>query len=118
MKTILMKLATQFEKTVTQLSAESGCLPQCTVQEVEFKEIDLQLIVHSKNITSRCFIQIQCLQMGVRIIKETYLYDINNLIGELGGSLGFFLGISVVSLYDQITTYATRFHANFFIKTV
>ncbi len=34
-------------------------------------------------------------------LQETLLYDMNSLVGEVGGSLGLFLGLSLVNLYTQ-----------------
>ncbi len=31
--------------------------------------------------------------------RQTLLYDLNSLVGEVGGSLGLFLGMSLVHLY-------------------
>ncbi len=30
------------------------------------------------------------------------IYDLNSLVGEVGGSLGLFLGLSLVTVYQQI----------------
>jgi len=35
-------------------------------------------------------------------IKEAYFYDLNSLIGEVGGSLGLFLGLSLLATFDAI----------------
>ena len=35
-------------------------------------------------------------------IRESLIYDLNSLVGEVGGSLGLFLGMSLVALYKRI----------------
>ena len=39
----------------------------------------------------------------VVLIEDVVTYDFNNFIGESGGSLGFFLGASAITLYDLIS---------------
>ncbi len=36
-----------------------------------------------------------------RISREAWLYQLHNLVGEIGGCLGMFLGVSLVSLYQM-----------------
>jgi hypothetical protein len=36
----------------------------------------------------------------VRVMRQFYAYDVGNLIGELGGSWGLFLGASFITLFD------------------
>ena len=38
-------------------------------------------------------------------ITESLSYDFNNFVGEVGGSLGFFLGASAFTFYDLISSF-------------
>ncbi len=36
-----------------------------------------------------------------RVAREAWLYQLHNLVGEIGGCLGMFLGVSLISLYQM-----------------
>jgi hypothetical protein len=38
----------------------------------------------------------------VKVTTQFYAYDVGNLIGELGGSWGLFLGFSLITLFDLV----------------
>ena len=38
----------------------------------------------------------------VQVIKDSYSYDMQSLIGEVGGTLGLLLGLSFISVFDLI----------------
>ena len=42
------------------------------------------------------------------IEEEQFLYDFNSFLGEVGGSLGLFLGISLFSMYEWGTSMMRR----------
>ncbi len=44
-------------------------------------------------------------------MTERYLYTWTNVVGEVGGSMGLFLGASLVSLYRGALGAARRFAA-------
>ena len=44
----------------------------------------------------------------VKHIKEEVSYDFSNFVGEAGGSLGLFLGISLPSFFNFITYLAGK----------
>ncbi len=39
---------------------------------------------------------------GVLHKHEVLIYDMGDLVGDIGGFLGLFLGASIVSLYDEV----------------
>ncbi len=39
---------------------------------------------------------------GVITEKEILVYDLDDLLGNIGGSLGLFLGASILSMYDTL----------------
>jgi len=44
-------------------------------------------------------------------VTEAYFYDFNSFIGEVGGSLGLFLGLSLLAAFDAIAislSYCTK----------
>ena len=40
--------------------------------------------------------------------EEQMLYDFNSFLGEVGGSLGLFLGVSLFSMYEGLTSILRR----------
>ena len=36
-----------------------------------------------------------------QLVKEAWFYQLHNMVGEVGGCLGMFLGVSLVSLYQM-----------------
>ena len=53
---------------------------------------------------------------NLKTVKETYLYSVANLVGEVGGSMGLFLGASLVSLYEIVTGLARKTISSWFRK--
>ncbi len=49
------------------------------------------------------------LKVDFFLIRESLLYDYNSLVGEVGGSLGLFLGMSLVQIYNSGFTMLRRF---------
>ena len=45
----------------------------------------------------------------LRIEKEAYVYPLISFIGELGGSLGLFLGVSFLTIFDIFDTIVKLF---------
>ena len=48
----------------------------------------------------RFIIRIKLASTDLRIEKETYVYPTISFIGELGGSLGLFVGFSFLTVFD------------------
>ncbi len=42
------------------------------------------------------------------MLAERYLYGLSNLVGEVGGSMGLFLGVSLVTLFEAASGAAER----------
>lgn len=82
---------------------EADCLPPCIVHEFTAEPQPLNAMAFPlPGIDYKFFIQYQVSDDVIRVKKDQYVYDINNLIGEIGGSLGLFLGASLVSLWENI----------------
>ena len=47
-------------------------------------------------------LEIQLKSSNVYTIKDSIAYDLQSLIGEVGGTLGLFLGLSTMSFIDFI----------------
>ncbi len=45
---------------------------------------------------------------GVLLEKELLVYDLYDLVGNVGGFLGLFLGASILSMYDGVKQNALR----------
>jgi hypothetical protein len=52
--------------------------------------------------TNNSFLRIQLASPNVQYIEDSISYDAQSLIGEVGGTLGLLLGLSVMSIFDLI----------------
>ena len=48
----------------------------------------------------RSSVTIQYVNPYVQVIKDSHSYDMQSLIGEVGGTLGLLLGLSFISIFD------------------
>ncbi len=94
-----------------EVRMHTGCLRPCSHQAFTFNR---------RSLVSRSFLSsipagdnFTVLGIGLystneRNITETYLYNVSNLVGEVGGAMGLFLGISLVSVYEALTGLARK----------
>ena len=83
-------------KTIYEITQ---CKPQCVVAKYEVEKYHLASDIKYGDGIGDNYILFVYKNGDVTIVAETPFYDINNFVGEVGGSLGFFLGASLVSLY-------------------
>jgi hypothetical protein len=58
--------------------------------------------------THICSWKVVMMTETVKVTKQFYAYDVGNLIGELGGSWGLFLGFSLITLFDLVERLMTK----------
>ncbi|CAG0890777.1 unnamed protein product [Darwinula stevensoni] len=76
------------------------CPRRC--QSVRFRPIlETNNIGNSENMPS-AWINFYFPSMEVEVLEEQWSYDILEMLGELGGSLGIMLGFSLLSIYDLL----------------
>lgn len=56
----------------------------------------------SRPMLNRATLTIQYVNPYVQTIKDSHSYDMQSLIGEVGGTLGLLLGFSFISIFDLI----------------
>ena len=54
-------------------------------------------------------VKIQLASPSVQFIEDSYNYDAQSFIGEVGGTMGLLLGLSFLSLFDFIDSFLTHF---------
>ena len=64
-------------------------------------------ITHVEN-TNKAYVYIQLESPTVQNVFDSYAYDFQSLIGEVGGTLGLFLGLSTYSLVEFFTYFLER----------
>ncbi len=100
-----------FYNVVEHLSNQTatGCAMPCkkTTYEVRIKEEPPSLLVAANG--AQVYLQAS---MQVEHREEVLLYDFNNIVSALGGSLGLFLGFSCLSLF----TYTGRMAKKMYFK--
>lgn len=81
----------------------SGCLVPCSHHEydVDKKSYDAQLYSDFRPFNTTG-ITLSLSDTDVRVVRDAFLYGVDDLIGDLGGCLGMFLGISLVSIYQML----------------
>ncbi|CAG0886790.1 unnamed protein product [Darwinula stevensoni] len=82
----------------------SRCNQRCPrrCQSVRFRPIlETNNIGNSENMPS-AWINFYFPSMEVEVLEEQWSYDILEMLGELGGSLGIMLGFSLLSIYDLL----------------
>ena len=72
------------------------CLPPCLTMHINYKKIN-----HETNIKSWANVQFKFLD-EVTVYTSTNAYDMFSLVVDLGSSLGLWLGLSALSMYDYI----------------
>ena len=85
------------------LSAVSGCYPKCDQDKswIEIKD-SKKNIDWKKSWTSELFIEADA---DVEESREYLSYDLNDLVGSVGGYLGLFLGWSLLGLTIQVSVF-------------
>ena len=58
--------------------------------------------------STKAEVKIQLENPSVQNIKDSYAYDSQSLIGEVGGTLGLFLGLSTYSLVEFFTCFMEK----------
>ena len=91
--------------TITTVYNTTGCQPQCVVSQYDVQKYHLASNIQYRESTESThghnIIFLVYKNGAVSIETQAPFYDINNFIGEVGGSLGFFLGASLISLFDK-----------------
>ena len=76
----------------------SKCLPPCFTMNLKLKRT-------SHNANSKGYARLSYVtNEEVVVFKETYSYDITNLVVDTGSALGLWLGLSVLSILDHTIT--------------
>ena len=63
----------------------------------------------TKSTTERATLYIQLESPIVHNVIDSYSYDSQSLVGEVGGTLGLFLGLSTYSLVEFVTYFMEKF---------
>ena len=84
---------------ISEIVAQSGCEPRCKMSQYSL-QTRRKTIDWAANWTASVFLQPR--SAVVEFSTEYYSYDLTDLIGDVGGYLGLFLGWSVLTLLDTL----------------
>ena len=80
---------------------ENGC-PQMPMCKRSLYKLNNKSNVYLGHSTTGSALKIQLESPDVQVIEDSFAYDLQSLIGEVGGTLGLFLGLSTMSFIDFI----------------
>ena len=99
------ELLDHWDKMLLEVIQDCPSLQKCkkTIYDVNFAPL-------SKSPgTKKSIIKMQLASTSVQFIEDTIAYDLQSLIGEVGGTLGLLLGLSFVSVFELIEYLISRF---------
>ena len=74
-----------------------ACLPPCLTMKLTMKELK-----HDTDNTESAVMILQVKAKDILVYSEVYAYDMFNLIVDMGSSLGLWLGLSALSIFDLV----------------
>ena len=100
----------QFTKFIKKLRMEilQPCLPPCVT--MLFK---LNKVMHIKNRVDTAIVDIN-VKDEIKVDTDVYAYDIFNLVVDLGSSLGLWLGLSALNIFDTLVEFYTAMQRKYF----
>ena len=92
---------------------ELGCPMHCSVNKTEIigtvrETLFPEKFVESEIPRNMSWIVFVLSDDHLIVEEEQMLYDFNSFLGEVGGSLGLFLGVSLFSMYEGLTFNSRR----------
>ena len=88
-------------ESASQIENITGCLRNCRF--MSYKKVD---VIHGYESLmlerGEVWMNILLVNSEVDVKEETLIYDLESLISDIGGSLGLFLGFSVMMIWDGL----------------
>ena len=91
------------QSRISDIQEETGCYPKCNVVQYSY-ELDKKDLNWAANWTAEVFIQPK--SSILEKTKEYYSFGINDLISNIGGNLGLFLGWSILTVVQTLSLFA------------
>ena len=92
---------TQFNRFIDGLEINilKLCLPPCVTMQFKLNEVK-----HFTNEIDYAFVSME-IKDEIIVYTDVYAYDIFNLFVDLGSSLGLWLGLSALSIFDTLVEF-------------
>ncbi|XP_059096261.1 uncharacterized protein LOC131890839 isoform X2 [Tigriopus californicus] len=103
-KKMLLNHQLLYNTPSSNMAKVTGCLRPCHLHGYH---VDLKQIVAGNGFNGSGIIYYFS-TTNIQVTKESWLYDSNNLVGEVGGSLGLFLGASLLSIFELVPSVLSR----------
>ncbi len=96
---IQIDITNEFAKLIDGLELDTFklCLPPC--KKLQLKH---NLLSHYSNRIHNAYVKYM-LKDEVKVLRHAYAYDMFDLVVDLGSSLGLWLGLSALSIFDELT---------------
>ena len=98
-----------------RLSEETGCYQKCKIMEYNYQVKSVKKVDWATNWTSSFYLQ--PLSSSYEVSEEFYSYDDGDLVGDVGGYLGLFLGWSLLSVIGGIPICLAKLLSKLFPRT-
>ncbi len=96
-------------------TAESGCLPECAVLEYDIErgqhhDAEQSAYFYDSGEANKSFSYSVLFGLSAEkaVVEEYPVYDVNRLVGNVGGALGLFVGVSFFSVGEALVARAAR----------
>ena len=92
------RIINQFKKFINGQGMDilKPCLPPCVTMHFKLYEVR-----HMTGNIDGAFVQVK-IKDEIKVNKDVYAYDIFSLVVDLGSSLGLWLGLSALSIFDNL----------------
>ena len=100
------------EIPLAKLSEESGCYQKCRIRKFNYEIKSKKRVDWATNWTSAFYLE--PMSASYQKSEEYVSYDVSDMLGDVGGYLGLFLGWSLLSIVGAVPTCLNKLISKYF----